>query len=399
MRRRTLLASAGGLAATGWVTRAKADTPGVTATEIRIGNTCPLSGPASAYGALADSDAAYFRMVNDQGGIGGRKINFISLDDAYSPPKTVEQTRRLVEEEGVAFIFNGLGTACQTAVRQYMNDRKIPQLFVLSGADKFADPEHYPWTMGFQPSYRTEAAIYLKYLIAQKPDAKLGVLYQNDDFGKDYLAGVKKGLGESYERIVVKEASYETTDPTVDSQIISLRAAGADAVITAATPKWAAQSIRKIADLDWKPLHFLSNASASVGAVIRPAGAEKAIGIVSAAYFKDPNDPTWADEPGMNEWRAFMKKYMPTADTANGLYLNSHLMGAAIVKVLRQCGDDLSRANIMRQAANLQDFQSPVVVPGITANTSPTNFHAIRSMRLSRFDGTSWVLFGSVISA
>lgn len=399
MRRRTLLASAGGLAATGWVTRAKADTPGVTATEIRIGNTCPLSGPASAYGALADSDAAYFRMVNDQGGIGGRKINFISLDDAYSPPKTVEQTRRLVEEEGVAFIFNGLGTACQTAVRQYMNDRKIPQLFVLSGADKFADPEHYPWTMGFQPSYRTEAAIYSKYLIAQKPDAKLGVLYQNDDFGKDYLAGVKKGLGESYERIVVKEASYETTDPTVDSQIISLRAAGADAVITAATPKWAAQSIRKIADLDWKPLHFLSNVSASVGAVIRPAGAEKAVGIVSAAYFKDPNDPTWADEPGMNEWRAFMKKYMPTADTANGLYLNSHLMGAAIVKVLRQCGDDLSRANIMRQAANLQDFQSPVVVPGITVNTSPTNFHAIRSMRLSRFDGTSWVLFGSVISA
>jgi branched-chain amino acid transport system substrate-binding protein len=398
MRRRTLLASAGGLAAAGWFTRAKADTPGVTATEIRIGNTCPHSGPASAYGALADNNAAYFRMVNDEGGVGGRKINFISLDDAYSPPRTVEQTRRLVEEEGVAFIFNGLGTACQTAVRQYMNDRKVPQLFVLTGADKFDDPNHYPWTMGFQPSYRTEATIYAKHLMAQKPDAKLGVLYQNDDFGKDYLTGVKKGLGDSYARIVVKEVSYETTDPTVDSQIISLHAAGADALLTAATPKWAAQSIRKIADLGWKPLHFLANVSASVGAVITPAGSERAVGIITAAYYKDPNDPAWQDDPGMNEWRTFMKKYMPTADTTNGLYLNGHLLGAAVVQVLRQCGDDLSRASIMRQAANLHDFKSPVLVPGITANTSPTNFQAIRSMRLSRFDGASWVLFGPVIS-
>jgi branched-chain amino acid transport system substrate-binding protein len=371
----------------------------VTATEIKIGNTNPHSGPASAYGVIATTESAYFRMVNDQGGVGGRKINYISLDDAYSPPRTVEQTRRLVEQEGVAFIFNGLGTPCQTAVRQYMNAHKVPQLFVATGADKWADPEHYPWTIGFQPSYRVEAAIYAKYILREKPDAKIGVLYQNDDYGKDYVTGLKEGLGDRAASMLVKQVSYETTDATIDSQAVSLQAAGVDVVLTAATPKWAAQMIRKVADLDWKPLHFMNNVSSSVGAVIKPAGMDKAVGLVTAEYRKDQSDPQWANDPGMNEWRAFMKQYMPDGDLKDNNTTYGYAAAHTLMQVLRQCGGDLSRANVMKQAASLSDLEVPTLLPGIKVSTSAANFHPIRAMQLQRWNGQTWELFGAVISA
>ena len=397
--RRTLLTS---LAATALLPAARAraaETPGVTASEIKIGNTNPHSGPASAYGVIATCETAYFKMVNDQGGVGGRKINFISLDDGYSPPRTVEQTRRLVEQEEVALIFNGLGTPTQTAVRQYLNAKKVPQLFVATGADKFGDPQHFPWTMGWQPSYRTEAAIYGKYLLKEKPDAKIAILFQNDDFGKDYLIGLKEGLGDSYAKMVVKEVSYETTDPTIDSQAVTLQGSGADVLVTAATPKWAAQTIRKIADLNWKPLHFMTNVSISVGSVIKPAGPEKAIGMISGGYLKDNSDPRWANDPGMNEWRAFMQQYQPDADLADGFNISGHAFAATMVHVLKQCGDDLSRANIMKQAASIDGLELPTLLPGIKLGTSATNFHPVRAMQLERWTGNAWELFGDVISA
>jgi branched-chain amino acid transport system substrate-binding protein len=380
--------------------RARADAmPGVTATEIKIGNTNPHSGPASAYGVIATCETAYFKMINDRGGIGGRMINFISLDDGYSPPRAVEQTRRLVEEEGVALIFNGLGTPPQSAVRQYMNAKKVPQLFVASGADKWGDPQHFPWTMGWQPSYRTEASIYGKYLLKEKPDGKIAILYQNDDFGKDYIIGLKTGLGDSYAKMVVKEVSYETTDPTIDSQAVSLQASGADVLLTAATPKWAAQMIRKIADLNWKPLHFMTNVSVSVGSVINPAGPEKAAGMITAAYQKDNSDPQWANDPGMTEWRAFMKQYQPNADLSDNNNTYGYAAAATMMQVLKQCGDDLSRANIMKQAASLNDLELAPLLPGIKVSTSATNFHPIRSMQLQRWTGKKFELFGEVMSA
>lgn len=397
MHRRTLLASAA-LAVTGQFSKAKADTPGVSATEIKIGNTNAHSGPASAFGAIATAEAAYFSMVNDKGGINGRKLNFISLDDAYSPPRTVEQTRRLVEQEEVAFMFQGLGTACQTAVRQYLNNRKVPQLFVQTGADKFADPEHFPWTMPYPPTYRTEAAIWGKFLLAEKPDAKVGILYQNDDFGKDYLIGLRNGLGDAYDRMVVKAASYETTDPTVDSQIVTLQSAGADTLLTAATPKWAAQTIRKIADLGWRPLHLMSVVSISVSAVINPAGPDKATGMVAVTYAKDDADAQWANDPGMTEWRAFMKQYLPTADRNDIFYSYGYGAAYTLTQVLTQCGDDLSRDNVMRQATNLRDLEVPVLLPGIRINTSATNLHPIRSLQLQRWTGSTWQRFGEVLS-
>jgi branched-chain amino acid transport system substrate-binding protein len=398
LNRRTLLSSAVLVSAAPALRARAATMPGVTATEIKIGNTNPHSGPASAYGAIANAEVAYFRMINDRGGINGRKINFISLDDAYSPPKTVEQTRRLVEQEGVAFIFNGLGTPTQTAVRGYLNAHKVPQLFVATGADKWGDPKHFPWTMGWQPSYRTEAAIYAKYILREKPDAKIAVLYQNDDFGKDYLAGLKDGLGERYTKMVVKEVSYETTDPTIDSQAVTLQSSGADVLVTAATPKWAAQTIRKIADLNWKPLHFMTNVSVSVGSVIKPAGAANAVGMITGAYQKDATDPKWANDPGMQEWLAFMKQYMPGADITDNNHTYGYGVSATLMQVLRQCGNDLSRANIMRQAANLKDLEIPTLLPGIRVNTSPTNYHPIRAMQLQRWTGKTWDLFGEVIS-
>jgi len=399
MKRRTLLA-AGAAAGVGgfFVPRlGRAQTVGVTATEIKIGNTNAYSGPASAYGVIAKCEAAYFKMINDQGGINGRKINFISYDDGYSPPKTVEQVRRLVEEDQVACLFNTLGTPTNSAIHRYVNQKKVPHLFISTGADKWGDYQHYPWTMGYQPSYRTEAQIYTKYLLQQNPNAKLGILYQNDDFGKDYPAGVKDILGDKFDQVVVKVQTYETTDATLDSQINTIKSAGADTLLTAAIPKFAAMTIRRLADTGWKPLHFMTNVSISVGAVMVPAGAENGIGVISTGYMKDPTDPEWKDDAGMNEWRAFMAKNMPGADLADNNYAFAYGVCQPMVQVLKQCGDDLSRENIMKQAANLHDVDCKVLLPGIKVNTSPTNFHPIKAMQLQKWDGKTWVRFGSVL--
>jgi branched-chain amino acid transport system substrate-binding protein len=373
-----------------------ADTPGVTSTEIKIGNTVPYSGPASAYSVLGKLESAFFGMVNEQGGVAGHKINFISLDDAYSPPKTVEQVRRLVEEEGVDFTFATLGTPTNSAIVRYMNQKKVPHLFVSTGADKWGDYKDYPWTIGWQPSYRTEAQIYAKYILQQKPNAKIAILYQNDDFGKDYPAGVKDVLGDKYDKIVVA-ATYETTDPTIDSQLTTLQASGADVLLVAAIPKFAAQAIRKTHDLNWKPMFFMSNVSISVGAVMTPAGPENGIGIISAAYLKDSTDPTWNSDPGMNEWRAFMTKYLPGADQTDGGYIAAYGLSKSMLDVLKQCNGDFSRENVMKQVNNLHDVENPVLLPGIKINTSPTNHHPIRAMQLEKWDGKSWGLFGDVI--
>jgi branched-chain amino acid transport system substrate-binding protein len=373
------------------------DLPGVTATEIKIGNTDAYSGPASAYGVIAKTETAFFKMINDQGGVAGHKIDFISYDDAYSPPKTVEQVRRLVEEDQVAFLFNTLGTPTNTAIQRYVNQKRVPQLFVATGADKWGDYAHFPWTMGYQPSYRTEAQIYAKSMLLQNQHAKLAILYQNDDFGKDYLAGVKDVLGDKYSSVLVKEASYETTDPTIDSQITALQASGADFLLVAATPKFAAQSIRKVHDLNWHPTFFLTNVSTSVGSVMAPAGAENGTGIITTGYAKDPTDPAFKDDAGMGQWRAFMAKYMPGADLTDANYVYGYGVSTVLMQVLKQCDGDFSRANIMKQAANLHDAPDPVLLPGIKVNTSPTNFHPIRAMQLQKWTGTTWERFGDVI--
>jgi branched-chain amino acid transport system substrate-binding protein len=373
-----------------------ADTPGVTATEIKIGNTVPYSGPASSYSVLGKLESAFFGMVNEQGGVAGRKINYISLDDNYSPPKTVEQIRRLVEEEKVAFTFATLGTPTNSAIVHYMNQKKVPQLFVSTGADKWGDYKQTPWTIGWQPSYRTEAQIYTKYMLQQKPDAKLAILYQNDDFGKDYPNGVKDVLGDKFGKMVVT-ASYETTDPTIDSQITALQASGADVLLVAAIPKFAAQAIRRVHDLNWKPMFFMSNVAISVGSVMNPAGPENGIGILSAAYLKDSSDPTWKDDAGMNEWRAFMNKYMPGADQTDGGYIAAYGLCKTMLQVLQQSNGDFSRANIMKQVTSLHDVENPVLLPGLKINTSPTNYHPITAMQLEKWDGKSWALFGEVI--
>jgi branched-chain amino acid transport system substrate-binding protein len=369
----------------------------VTADTIKIGHTGPYSGPASAYGAIGRGLTGYFKMVNDQGGIGGKKIDFISLDDGYVPAKTVEQARRLVEQEGVAFLLNPLGTPSNSAIQRYMNQKKVPQLFVSTGADKFGDYQHFPWTMGWQPSYRTEAQIYAKYMLANVKDPKLGVLYQNDDFGKDYLIGLKDALGPRYDELVVKAVSYEVTDPTVDSQVITLQGSGANALLTAATPKFAAQTIRKVFDIGWKPTHFLTNVSNSVGSVITPAGAERATGIICAGYQKDWTDPRWRNDPGMLGWLEFMKKYLPDGDLTDINHVYAFGIGTTARQVLVQCGADLSRENIMKQAANLKDLAVPTLLPGIIVNTSPTNYHPIRQMQLQKWNGSLWELFGEVI--
>ncbi len=401
MHRRTLLAAAGPLAAAFAapfsIIRARAATPGVTASEIKVGQTQAYSGPASAYGAIGRLQSAFFKRVNDQGGIAGRKINFISVDDGYLPPKTVEQTRRLVEQEGVAFIFNSLGTPTNSSVHRYLNQKKVPQLFVSSGADKWADPKKYPWTIGWQPSYRTEGQIYAKYIQQNAPNGKVGVLYQNDDFGKDYLIGLRDVFGSKYDSIVVKEASYEVTDPTIDSQAVALQGSGADVLVTAATPKFAAQMIRKVYDLGWKPLHLLTDVSISVAAVINPAGPERAVGIIAAGYLKEESDPALKDDPGMKEWRAFMQERMPDADVSDSNYTFSYGVSQTLMQVLKQCGDDFSRENIMKQAASLHDFQPATVLPGCVVDTSPTDYHPIEQMQLQRWNGTRWERFGEVI--
>ena len=364
---------------------------------IHIGQTQPYSGPASAYSVIGKVEAAYFAMLNQQGGVNGRTIELVSLDDGYSPPKTVEQTRRLVERDNVLLLFNTLGTPPNTAIHKYMNAKKVPQLFIASGASKWGDPEHFPWTMGFQPSYRTEARIYAKYLLQTKPDARIAVLYQNDDYGKDYLQGLKDGLGDTASRMVVAEASYEVTDPTIDSQVVSLKGAGADVLFSVATPKFAAQAVRKAYDIGWHPLHILNSVSISIRAVLEPAGLDKSIGLLSAGYYKDPADPRYAQDPAMQDWLAFMNRYVPDGSPADGFTLYGTLAAQTMAQVLKQCGNDLSRENVMRQATNL-NFSPPLLLPGVSITTGPRDFFPIKQMLLQRFDGTHWVPFGEAIS-
>jgi branched-chain amino acid transport system substrate-binding protein len=397
--RRTFLQS--GAAAAAFATSAgsarAADTPGITDTEIKIGQTMPYSGPASAYGVIGRTEAAYFKMINEQGGINGRKINFISLDDGYSPPKTVEQVRRLVEDEKVAFLFQTLGTPPNLAIRQYLNDNKVPQLFVSTGAATFSDPQHFPWTMGFNPNYQTESRIYSKHILATKPDAKIAVLYQNDGFGKDYLIGLKDGLGADHAGMLIKEVSYETSEPTVDSQVVTLQGSGADLLVIAATPKFAVQAIRKSFDLGWNAVRYVTNVSVSVTTVLKPAGLDKSKGLITAYYGKDPTDARWKDDPGMKEWAAFVAKYMSPAELNDANASYAFGAAATMVQVLKQCGNDLSRDNVMKQAANLQDLELPLLLPGMKINTSATNFSPIRQMQLAGFDGQSWQLFGELL--
>jgi branched-chain amino acid transport system substrate-binding protein len=399
-RRRLLqtTAASAALLATRALPARAANTPGVTDKEIKIGQTMPYSGPASSYGAIGKAELAYFKKVNDEGGINGRVLNLLSLDDGYSPPKTVEQIRRLVEQDQVAFIFQSLGTPPNSAIQKYLNDRKVPHLFVATGATKWADPKHFPWTIGWQPNYQTEAHIYAKYLLADKPGAKIGILFQNDDYGKDYVIGLKDGLGDKAKSMIVREESYETSDPTVDSQIVSLQDSGADTFLNATTPKFAAQAIRKSYDIGWKPLHFLNNVSISVGTVLTPAGLEKSVGVVTADYRKDPTDPRWKDDAGYKQWLAFMQKYMPDADLGDNDYPYGMMAAMTMVQVLKQCGNDLSRENIMKEAANLHDLEMPMLLPGIKINTSPDNFSPIKQMQLQRFNGKTWELFGDVLS-
>ena len=396
--RRSTIAAAVGLPTVGFRALA-AETPGVSATEIKIGNTVPYSGPASAYSSVGKADAAFFQWLNDQGGIAGRKINFISLDDAYTPPRTVEQTRRLVEDDQVAFVFNALGTPTNSAVHRYLNQKKVPQLFVSTGADKWADPQHFPWTIGYLPSYRIEAQIYLKYMLKENPNTKLAVLYQNDDFGKDYLSGLRDALGTEWDKHVVKIASYEVTDPTVESPLTELRASGADTLLVAAVPKFAAQAIRKVSDMAWKPTFFMTNVSISVGSVLQPAGPEKAVGMISGLFCKDAIDPAWDSDAGMQQYRAFMAKYLPSADISDGFYVWGYGASYLLWKVLEQCDGDFSRENVMKQATNVKNLEVPVLLPGIRVNTSPTDYHTVRALQLARWNGTSWMRFGEVIEA
>jgi branched-chain amino acid transport system substrate-binding protein len=373
--------------------------PGVSDSEIKIGNTMPYSGPASAYGIIGKTETAYFRMVNEHGGINGRKINFISRDDGYSPPKTVEQVRQLVEQDQVLFLFSTLGTPTNTAIHGYLNDNKVPQLFVASGADQWDEPKHFPWTMGFIPSYGTEAHIYARYILQNLPNSKIGVLYQNDDFGKDYLNGLRDGFGDKAAKMIVATQSYETTDPTVDSQVVALQASGADVLLTVAIPKFAAQAIRKVYDTGWKPTHFLTSVSNSVGTVMKSAGYEKGAGIISAAFAKDPTDPQWQDTPEDQEWLAFMKKYNASANLADIQGAVGYSYAQIMVAVLKACGDNLTRENVMKQATSLQNVALPMLLPGITLSTSATDFAPIKQMQLEKFDGTTWKLFGEVIRA
>jgi branched-chain amino acid transport system substrate-binding protein len=371
--------------------------PGATDTEIKLGNIMPYSGPASAYATIGKTEAAYFKKLNAEGGINGRKIEFISYDDAYSPPKAVEQARKLVESDEVLLIFNSLGTPSNSAIQNYLNGKKVPQLFVASGAAKWNDPKRFPWTMGWQPSYQVEARIYGAYILKNYPGKTIGVLYQNDDFGKDYLIGLHEALGAQADKLILIEASYETSAPTVDSQVVQIRGANPDIIINVTTPKFAAQAIRKIAELSWHPVHFLTNVSVSVGAVMKPAGFENEQGILSAAYLKDPKDPQWKNDPAMNEWRTFMSKWYPEGDQDDAATVYGYGVAKGLEQVLRQCGDNLARENIMKQAASL-DFEIGVYLPGTRIKTGPTDFAPIEQLQMMRFKGESWELFGPVMS-
>ncbi len=377
------------------VAQKKYDT-GVTDTEIKIGNIMPYSGPASAYATIGKTMSAYFRMINDNGGINGRRINFITYDDAYSPPKTVEQARRLVESDEVFLIFSPLGTASNAAIQKYMNTMKVPQLFVATGASRWGDPEHFPWTIGWQPNYRAEARVYATYILQHYPNAKIGILYQNDDFGKDYVLGLKDVLRDKYGKMVVSEISYETSMPTVDSQVVAIRTANPDVFVNIATPKFAAQAIKKLAELDWHPVHIMTNVSASVGAVLKPAGLDNSRGILSAGYQMDVTDPQWDSHPGMQKFRAFMAKYYPEADRFESQPLTGYNLSTALVHVLKECGDNLTRENVMKVVANM-DFEINTYIPGIRIKTSPTDFYPIEQVQMMRFTGDNWQLFGPII--
>ena len=370
--------------------------PGVSDTEIKIGNIAPYSGPASAYGTIGRTIAAYFNKINAEGGVTGRKITFISYDDAYSPPKTVEQARKLVESDEVLLIFQSLGTAENSAIERYMNTKGVPQLFIATGATKFGDPKNFHWTMGFLPTYQSEAHVYAKYLIEHHPNGKIGILYQNDDYGKDYLKGMRDGLGGKIP--IVSEQAYETTDPTVSSQIITLQGSDADIFFNVTTPKFAAQAITKVAEIGWHPIHILNLVSNSVGGVLKPAGFDNAKGILTAGYLKDPTDPSWKTDPGLNEWSAFMDKYFPDGDRTSSFPVYGYTAAQAMVQVLRQCGDDVSRKNVMRQAANLKDLELPMMLPGIMINTGPDDYYPIKQLQMERFNGSTFELFGPVIS-
>jgi branched-chain amino acid transport system substrate-binding protein len=370
--------------------------PGATDTEIKIGNIMPYSGPSSVFGEIAKTEGAYFRKINAEGGINGRKINFISYDDAYSLPKTVEQARKLVESDQVLLIFNSLGTPTNTAIQRYMNTRKVPQLFISTGATKFNDPKHFPWTMGLLPNYQTEARIYAAYLLDHNARGKIGVLYQNDDYGKDYLKGLKDGLNGKIP--IVAEAPYETSDPTVDSQVINLKASGADIVFNVSQAKFTTQSIKKIAELGWKPVQLLNSVSTSVGGVLRPAGLGNATGILTGAYIKDPTDRIWKDDAETKEWSAFMDRYYPAGDKTSVFTVFGYMAAEALVAVLKQCGDDLTRENVMKQAASLKGLKLPMLLPGITINTGPDDYAPIKQLQMERFDGASWELFGPIIT-
>jgi branched-chain amino acid transport system substrate-binding protein len=372
---------------------------GATDTEIKIGNIMPYSGPASAYGVIGKTEAAYFKKVNAAGGINGRKINFISYDDAYSPPKTVEQARKLVESDEVLLVFNSLGTPPNSAIHKYMNSKKVPQLFVATGATKWNDPKNFPWTMGWQPNYQSETQIYAKYILKNLPNAKIAVMYQNDDYGKDYLKGLIDGLGAKAKSMIIAEESFETSEPTVDNHIVKLKATGADVFVNIATPKFAAQAIKKMAEIGWKPTHFLNNVSASVGSVIKPAGYQNAQGIISAAYLKDPSDPQWDNDKGMKDYLAFLAKDFPEGDKLDGSSVVAYGVAQTMAEVLKKCGDNLTRENIMKQAASLKDFRTEVLLPGIKINTSATDFAPISQLQLQKFQGEKWVLFGDIISA
>ena len=371
---------------------------GASDTEIKLGHTGPYSGPASSYGQIGKTIDAYWKSVNAAGGINGRKVNFITLDDGYSPPKIVELVRQLVEQDKVLCTVNTLGTPTNTAIHKYMNQKKVPMLYVATGASKWGDPKNFPWTMGFQPDYHTEGAIYAKHILANIPDAKIGVLMQNDDYGKDYFGGFKEGLGKDVNKIV-KHVTFEVTDPTVDSQVIQLKDSGANVFFNISTPKAAAQAIRKAADIGWKPVQYLNNVSASVGSVMKPAGLENSQGIITAQYLKDPTDKQWESADDFKAWVAWMDKWMPGANKADANHVFGYAVSCLMHETLKKCGDELTRDNVMKQAANFQKFKLPLALPGITVNTSPTDYYPIQSVQLARFKGETWELFGNVMSS
>lgn len=369
--------------------------PGATDKEIKIGNTSPYSGPASAYGSYAKGQAAWFKKINDEGGINGRMINFISLDDGYSPPKTLEQARKLVEQEKVLLLFATLGTPTNSAIQKYMNQKKVPQLFVQTGASKWGDPKNFPWTMGFQTNYFSEGKVFAQAILDNQPNAKIAIIYQNDDFGKDYVAGVEAGLGNKKNMIIARE-SFEVTDPTVDSQIVKLKASGADVIMNFSTPKFAAQVIKKLAELNWKPVHYMTQVSSSPGAVLVPAGLDNSKDIITSGFFKEPTDPQWKDDKAMIEYKAWFKKYLPNADPLDTYYLQGLLNAQTMEYVLRQAGNNLTRANIMKQAASINDLKLPLLLPGINVQTGPDDFYPIERLQLAKFDGKEWVLYGKI---